>query len=388
METIRITRNVKLMSLAFLLIFFGFDGIQQYVTVYFNEAGVKQVGFISLIIIYLVFTIFNPLAAVVVSKIGAKRSMASVVLFYTLYCLALLTKSPEVIYTASVFLGIAAAVLWTAQSSYLIRASEAAVYGTNAGFFSTMFAIGAASGVFIMGLLLPVLGYQGGFKLFAFVPLLAWPFLLQADDIRVEVRSRKWREMKRAMVSPTALRVSAIWFVFNFIQGLMLGVIPLEIKKTIGVWAIGILVGSFYIMPMLFAYVFGKLSDLRGRRGIITLMYVLSIVGVGLMLGARQPIILVAAILLLAFNFGIARTISFALVGDISTEQNVESLSALTWMVQSFAFTAALFLSVVFEGQAVYLVSLASIIGSYLWFWPLRRFSLPEVRLRIQEELK
>src|SRR3989338_5610175 len=201
-----VNRNVKLLSAGFLLIFFGFDGIQQYVTTFFDEAGVKQVGFISLIVLYSVFTIVNPIGAVVISKIGAKRSMIGAVLFYTLYCFSLLTTSPALIYLASVLLGAFGAVLWTAQNSYLIRASDAAAYGRNAGFFSTLFATGAASGVLLMGLLLPALGYRGGFALFAFVPLVALLFLFRLEDIRMEEKGNKWREMRRAMASSTALR--------------------------------------------------------------------------------------------------------------------------------------------------------------------------------------
>lgn len=382
-----ISRNVKLLSVAFLLIFFGFDGIQQYVTTFFDEAGVKSVGFASLLIIYVVFALVNPVAAVAVSRVGAKRSMVAAVVFYTLYCLSLITTQPLMIYAASALLGAAGALLWTAQNSYLIRASDTTAYGANAGVFSTLFALGAAGGVFLLGLLLPFLGYKTGFFLFALVPLVALVPLLKIQDIRVEAKGNKWREMRRAMVSITALRIAAIWFAFNFIQGLMLGIIPLQIKSVIGVWAIGILGGMFYIMPMLFAYVFGKLSDLRGRRGMITLMYALSIAGIGLMFGARVPAILVVAIFLFAFNFGISRTITFALVGDISTKENVESLTALTWMVQIVAFVSALLLSVVLQGAWLYTASLAGIALSYLWFWPIRTLPLPLIRERITEEL-
>lgn len=387
MPTARITRNVKLLSIAFLLIFFGFDGIQQYVTTFFDEAGVKSVGFASLFIIYVVFALTNPGAAVVIARVGAKRSMLAAVGFYTLYCVSLLNSQPFLIYVASALLGAAGAVLWTSQNSYLIRASDAAVYGANAGLFSTLFALGAASGVFLLGLLLPSLGYKTGFLLFALVPLAAVIPLFLLQDIRAESKGNKWREMRRAMVSITALRIAAIWFAFNFIQGLMLGIIPLQIKSTIGVWAIGILGGMFYIMPMLFAYIFGKLSDLRGRRSMITLMYVLSIVGVGLMSGAHIPWVLVVAILVLALNFGISRTITFALIGDISTDQNVESITALTWMVQMVAFVSALLLSVVLEGVWLYGASLVGIALSYLWFYPIRFLSFVAIRERIAKEL-
>lgn len=217
MSVPHITRNVKLLSTAFLLIFFGFDGAQQYVTTFFDEAGVKQVGFVSLLIIYVVFGLANPIAVVVISRIGAKRSMLAVVGFYTLYCLSLLTANSALVYAASVLLGAAGAILWTSQNSYLIRASDAAAYGANAGFFSTLFAIGAASGVFLLGLLLPAIGYPAGFALFALVPLIALVPLFLLQDIRAEAKSNKWREMRRALVSITALRVAAIWFAFNFI---------------------------------------------------------------------------------------------------------------------------------------------------------------------------
>ncbi|MDO8581264.1 MAG: MFS transporter [bacterium] len=385
-----VNRNVKLLGVSFLLIFFGFDGIQQYVTTFFTNLGLRSVGFVSLVIIYLVFTAANPLGAVIVSTIGAKRSMLFAVGFYTLYCFALMSAVPLVIYAASALLGIAAAVLWTAQNTYLIRASDATVYGANAGFFSTMFSIGAALGVVLMGLLVPILGFRTGFILFAVVPLLALIPLAYLADIRGEVRDDKWRMIGKALRSKTSLRIAAVWFPFNFIQGLVIGVLPLEITTTVGiVQAVGVLMGLFYIAPMVSAYALGRLSDRIGRERMIHAMYGMSILGVGLLIfGRGNPIVLVVAMVTLAVNFGLSRTITFALVGDIATDRSVEAISALTWIVQTIATTAALFLSIMFEGRAVYAVSLVGIIFSYFVFFPVRQLSLGVVRQRIAEELE
>jgi len=64
-------RNILFLSLAFLLIFFGFDGIQHYITISLTEHGFPDLGFVSLIIVYSVFTIANPVAAMVVRILGS-----------------------------------------------------------------------------------------------------------------------------------------------------------------------------------------------------------------------------------------------------------------------------------------------------------------------------
>lgn len=386
---IRVTNNVKLLSMGFFLIFFGFNGIQQYITTYFQDLGMRGIGFISLTLIYLVFTLASPFCAGIVARIGAKQSMNLAAGFYILYCLALLTASQAIIYIASVFLGAAGALLWTAQNAYLIRASDRAVYGTNAGVFSTIFSIGTALGILLLGWLLPVVGFYKGFFVFALAPILAFLFFARMDNIRSAVQYSKRHSITRVLKSPTALRISAVWFPFNFINGLIIGVLPLTIGKVFGnLQAIGILTAFFFIAPVITAYALGRLSDRAGREHMISTMYALSIIGVGLLFLVDNAAMLVAAIVLLSGNYGLARTITFALVGDVSPAENVEDISALTWTVQGAALVSALLLSALFQGQTVYIIACIGIILSYLWFWPIRRLPLDVVRQRIAGEIR
>lgn len=385
---VKVSRNVRFMSVAFAFLFFGFDGIQQYITVFFDEANIRWVGFTTLIIVYVLFTLANPVAALIVGRIGARRSMMVAVSVYILFCLSLLTAMPWIIFMTAALLGVAAALLWTAQNSYLVRASDPEFYGTNSGFFSTSFSIGAAGGVLALGILLPLIGYTWGFFLFALVPVVALVSLSHIDDIRAPgTGASRLSSLHRAFRSPTALSMSAIWFGFNYIQGLMLSIVPLEIKHTIGVWAIGLLLASFYIMPMLFAYVFGALSDRYGRRPFIMAIFALSFAGVGMLMVSETPALLIFAILLLAFNFGVARTVTFALVGDIATPKSTESITALTWTVQSFALLLAISLSAWFEGQSLYIVSLGLIGLSLLLFLPASRKTLSNIKIAINREM-
>src|SRR5882762_6787475 len=132
-----VTKEIKLLSLAFLFLFTGYNGAQQYITSFFSQIGSPRSGFQSLILIYLFVTLGEPLSAIIISKYGAKKSMTIAFFFYTLFIFALMTKSLVFIYLASSLLGIAASVLWTGQNSYLIRATTDENRGANAGFFGT-----------------------------------------------------------------------------------------------------------------------------------------------------------------------------------------------------------------------------------------------------------
>src|SRR2546429_1131560 len=108
-----VPRDILLLSLAFFFSFAGFNSVQLYVTAFFVYIGFPRAGFQSLILIYLFLVLSEPLSALVISHYGAKRSMAIALLFYTLFILALLSKSIIIIYVASSLLGIAASFLWT-----------------------------------------------------------------------------------------------------------------------------------------------------------------------------------------------------------------------------------------------------------------------------------
>ncbi|MDO8599255.1 MAG: MFS transporter, partial [bacterium] len=379
--------NVRLLGLAFLLIFFGFDGFQQYVTTYFQHLGITRVGFLSLVLVYLAFMVGSLPAASVVSRLGAKRSMVIAVTAYALYGFSLLTASPSAILAASVVLGAAASVLWTAQSTYLIRASDSTTYGADAGRFATMFAIGAASGVFLLGILLPRIGFRAGLAAFATVPLLALVPLIRLDDLRGDAKRRDWSAAFRLLRSAAALRIAMVWLPFNLIQGFVLGVVPIKIEKVFGaIPAVGVIVGMFYLTPVLTAYAFGALSDRIGRNGMVTATFGLSIVGLALLAMASTPALLILAIALLAVNFGLGRTITFALIGDVSNDTTLDPLSALTWFVQSIALTSAFVLPLVIQNNALYLTAAAGVSIAYFFYHPIRRTPYTELRIRIENE--
>lgn len=382
-----ISRQVKILSFAFLLIFFGFNGVQQYITAFFSETGAEKAGFYSLILIYLFFILFNPFSAVFVSKYGAKKCMIIGSIFYSVFIISLLSKSIFLIYFTSTLLGIAAALLWTGQGSYLIRASDEKSYGANAGFFSSLQSLGSALGVLFFGLLVAAIFFKLSFLLFSIFPIAGFLLMFKLENVRGEKKSNNFKFIKKSLTSKTALRLSLVYFSFMFVYGLIIGIVPIEIKNIIGASYIGFLSSLFYIIPIIFSFVFGKLSDIKGRGTTIVLAYFLGIAGLIVFYLSQGAILLILGIVLLAVNYSIIRPSTMALIGDVSTKNNLESLTALFWMASNIAVVFALMISSIFLTKTIYLISLLVMGISLIALLPLLRLKTEKLKELISQEV-
>ena len=382
-----ISRQTKILSVAFLLIFFGFNGVQQYVTPFFSEAEMVSVGFYSLIIIYLSFTLSGQISAVFVSKYGAKKCMPTGAIFYSLFIISLLSGSAILIYFASALLGIAAALLWTGQGSYLIRVSDEKSYGANAGFFSSLQSLGSALGVLFLGVLVAALYFKLSFLLFSIFPVLGFLLMFKLKNVKVEKQPNNFALIKKSLTSKTALRISILYFSFYFIFGLVIGIVPLEIKKLIGVSYIGFFSSLFYIMPIIFSFIFGKISDVKERKFMVILAYVICIIGLILLYLSGGKILLISGIILLAINFSIIWPSTMALIGDVSTKANLEFLTALFGMASNIAVVSSLVISSLFLTKTIYLISLFVMGISFIVLLPILKLKIEKLKELISQEI-
>lgn len=383
-----ITKSIKILSFGFLLIFLGFNGVQSYVTAYFSDANMVEVGFRSLILIYLFFILFNPVSAIFVSRYGAKKCMMVASIFYSLFILSLLSKSVILIYIFSALSGMAAAFLWTGQGSYLIRVSDEKSYGANAGFFSSQQSLGSAAGVLFFGFLVSAVFFKSSFLLFSILPIAGFLLLSRVENIKSgEEKLDRFKLVGKSLSSKTALRLSSLYFSFMFVFGLVIGIVPIEIKNVIGASYIGIFSSLFYLMPIVFSFIFGKLSDIKGRKFMIILGYLLCVAGLVLLYLSDGAILLISAILLLSVNYSIIRPVTMALIGDVSTKSNLEFLTALFWMASNAAVVSALIISSLFLTKIIYLISLSIIGISFIILLPLLKLETKELKEVISREV-
>ncbi|XP_062342370.1 UNC93-like protein MFSD11 [Osmerus eperlanus] len=130
--------NIIILGFGFMFMFTAFQtcgNIEQTVIKSFNSTQFHGSGYTSMAIIYGVFSASNLIAPSVVAVIGAQLSMFFSGLIYSGYIAMFIHPYTWSFYTASVVVGVAAAILWTAQGSLLTINSTDATIGRNSGIF-------------------------------------------------------------------------------------------------------------------------------------------------------------------------------------------------------------------------------------------------------------
>ncbi|NWW52839.1 MFS11 protein, partial [Pedionomus torquatus] len=130
--------NIIILGASFMFIFTAFQtcgNIAQTVITNLNSTDFHGSGYTSMSIIYGVFSASNLISPSVVAIVGPQLSMFVSGIFYSLYIAVFIQPATWAFYTASVFIGIAAAVLWTAQGNCLTVNSDENTIGRNSGVF-------------------------------------------------------------------------------------------------------------------------------------------------------------------------------------------------------------------------------------------------------------
>lgn len=130
--------NIIILGFGFMFMFTAFQtcgNIEQTVLENFHSAEFNGTGYTSLAIIYSVFSASNLIAPSVVAVIGPQLSMFFSGLLYSGYIAMFIYPYTWTFYTASVLVGVGAAVLWTAQGNVLAINSSDSTIGRNSGIF-------------------------------------------------------------------------------------------------------------------------------------------------------------------------------------------------------------------------------------------------------------
>lgn len=130
--------NIIILGFGFMFMFTAFQtcgNIEQTVIKSFNSSEFHGSGYTSMSIIYGVFSASNLIAPSVVTVIGPQLSMFFSGLLYSGYIAMFIHPYTWSFYTASVLVGIGAAILWTAQGNVLAINSTDSTIGRNSGIF-------------------------------------------------------------------------------------------------------------------------------------------------------------------------------------------------------------------------------------------------------------
>lgn len=122
------SRDINVLSLAFLLIFLAFGAAQNLQTTVNTEG---DLGTICLGILYTSFTVFSLVASLVVRSLGSKNALVLGTTGYWLFIAANLVPSRYTMVPASLYLGFAASILWVAEGTYLTSTARSHAHESN-----------------------------------------------------------------------------------------------------------------------------------------------------------------------------------------------------------------------------------------------------------------
>lgn len=379
-------KEIKILSICFFIIFFAYNGVQQFLTPYFSDLGAVKTGFWSLILIYLFLLITNFFSGFIVSRFGVKKCLILGSLFYSLFIFCLVSQNHYFIYLTSALLGFGASILWTAQGTLLVRASAENNYGRNSGLFSTIFHLGSVLGIIVFSVFAAKFSFKPPFLIFGTIPLIAVFLFLTFKN--VEPKIADWREgckkFKKLMLNPVAFRFSLIWFSFSLIIASVAGKFPLEIKKYFGLSSIGFLTSIFYFLPIVFSYFAGKISDTKGRKSFLVAAYILALLGLILfMLQAKlelNRVFFVLSFILISLGFAIYSPLRYALLGDVASEDNLEYFTALSLFANNGGYVVVFLLNIYLPAIFSYLIPFLLILISLIIISPVLKLNINKLK--------
>ncbi|KAK8553698.1 hypothetical protein V6N13_072639 [Hibiscus sabdariffa] len=142
------TRDVHILSSAFLLIFLAYGAAQNLETTVNSEGNL---GTVSLGILYVSFAFFSLFASLVVRLLGSKNAVVLGTTGYWLYIAANLKPTWYTMVPASLYMGFAASIIWVGEGTYLTsiarshardtKLHEGTVIGNFNGEFWAVFAL-------------------------------------------------------------------------------------------------------------------------------------------------------------------------------------------------------------------------------------------------------
>ncbi|EGG21701.1 hypothetical protein DFA_01587 [Cavenderia fasciculata] len=346
--------NIIILGLSFCVVFTAFSPTQNLETTLNAD-----VGFISLALLYASLSLSNFVSPIIVTKLGEKWALIAGMLTYATYIAANIAVTPLTLYLASAFLGFGGAILWTAESAFVIRCSTEATFGLHTGLFFALFQSNQIIGNLGMsGLLNSGASDRTLFIILTIVCGSSILFFLAIGNPSNE--SEKEKEEKKepvpfmqnllATVSilkelPIQLLIIALLY-SGISQSYFFGVFPQLLGKE---W-LGYIMAVFGVFDAGGSVVFGRLSDKVGRKPIIIFASICTIGGSIFayliehnISGNKVPYYFICAGLLGLSDAGY-NTQLYALLGEIYPSGSKTTAAAAAFkFVQSIASAVAFF---------------------------------------------
>ncbi|MCX6738283.1 MAG: MFS transporter [Candidatus Parcubacteria bacterium] len=333
-------KNLVFLFIGFLLLFMGFDSSQYYFSSIFYSENIKLISLVSLSLIYLTFAIATFFSPFFCRKLGLKKSFFVSSLFYPLFILSVLFKSEIFIYLASIFLGFAASIIWTAQGTYLVQQTNEKNRGFYSGLFFAMIPLGTSFMVFLSSFFVEAISFVVIYFVLFLISIAGSILLLVPSD---SGRMRDYKLSPRQVIRKKSM-ISLMPFLFSssFVSGLMLSVIPIRITDFFGLGYVGKIVAIFTFSGVIISVLIGKLSDKYGTRRFVYISSISGIIGFILLLCSESIPLFSLGVLMLSVCYSSFLALGYPIMSKLFKD-DLDSAMAIRLTM----FSLAVFFSVI-----------------------------------------
>ena len=379
--------NLNKLSYGFALLFVAIGSILQYITPYFYAQGYEHLGFRLLSILYFFIFAGNFFAPYFIGKYGSQKMIVLTTILYIISIIMMIVDNRLIIYSGTILLGLSGAVLWNSQNNYIVGISQDNNRGKNSGFFVAVYGVGYAFGIYLLGYLITIYGYQSAFYMmigFAFGGLYLFSKMEHLESDTLEKRNISLFSIRSLTLLKVVLSSS---FIQSLLFGLAIALIPFHVQMvTNDSMLVGLLSAMFFLMPLLLSVPVGNFSDKHGRGKIVVGAVMVALVGLLVFNGATTFTRLLMGMTLISVAQAILFPMFIALQGDVSTPENQPLITNFFVLFKYIGMVSGVLLGDFFGAKWAYLISFGLIV-LVLLFSIKELFDDKHLKNRILEEL-
>lgn len=322
-----INHNVLYIVLGYFWIFFGFNAAQQYLLVSFALMNKQQNAIFALLILYTTFLISGIFSSKIIAKLGLKKSVILGALTYTVFIFSLISKNFNLIYFASVLIGLGAGLLWISSGQIISENSSHSNLGRNLGLQYASFILGTLFGTAFGALLLNRLNFNQLYFCFGLVSLLAIPLLFNLRLKPSPVLMTKFNLL--FIFNKKLLLISPIVFASAYILNQTFTSMNLVILNLFNLKTVGIIASILRLTMVISVLVLGTLSDSINKVRLLAFLGICGITGTVFFLYSTQLISVLFSIIFLGIFVSATYPICLALFKEHSRKRDyIYSISA------------------------------------------------------------
>lgn len=378
-----IPNELRMLSIGFGILFFGTGAVQQYIGIWFAERGVPTAGPTGLLLLYLAFLAAGAITYPVIVRLGERNCLVMATAVYSAFIVALITLPTWGFYVAAILCGVAAAVLWAAQTNVLNSPVDDGVRAQASAVFWVVYPLGTGLGTFAMGALMQSFSTAVTFAIFAVISVVAaLPFLRISRETH-PIPAKQPKARISLFLNGTLLAYCLPLIAVRVIYGLFIYRVPVDINTSLGKVAAGYITAPFFIIPLA-GSLFGDRLTRWPRRTPVFLGYAFSLAGLVCLYNARGWTGFSASVLCAAMGSAILNPVTNLFAGDLAQGDHLRRVGSTTAFLAPCGIVASLFTSRLVEGRGLYLAVAAALLLSLIPFLRLERLSRDTLRHRVR----